>query len=183
MSHRKVLRHLYLWAGCLIVSLCLLCSFYVYQKYVILNKNRPFASLKDTNTHLGATLEEIRRIKEELERLQKEESALESIDVGPQSYAKILAKLSGIMNENTWLTGLAVDQVKDEEHLYTLKLDGFSLSNEGVGDFLNKLSSEPMFMSAKLKYARETKMGRWSRDADKSVKLINFQVECHLSKG
>jgi Tfp pilus assembly protein PilN len=182
LFHQHLVRHISFWAGCLILSLSLVGSFYVYEKHVTLSKKRPFESLKDTNTQLGATLEEIKRVQGELERLHTEQSALERI-AGSQSYAKILVKLAEVMNESTWLTEIALDQVKGEERLFSLKISGFSLSNEEVGNFLNKLSKEQMFRSTALKYARETKIGQWSRDADPSIKLIKFQLECNVSRG
>jgi len=180
LAQRHLLRHLFFWAGCLIISLSLIFGSYLYKTHVVLAKKRSLTSLKDTHSQLGARIEEIKRIKEEIERLAQKQSVLETV-TRTQAYSQVLLKLADIMNENTWLTQLDIDGSKDANHDASLKLTGFSLYNEELGNFLSQLSAEPLFKAVLLKYAKETNI--LNQNPGESVKLIQFQIECNISRG
>ena len=180
LAQRHLLRHLFVWAGCLIISLSLIFGSYLYKTHVVLAKKRSLTSLKDTHSQLGARIEEIKRIKEEIERLAQKQSVLETV-TRTQAYSQVLLKLADIMNENTWLTQLDIDGSKDANHDASLKLTGFSLYNEELGNFLSQLSAEPLFKAVLLKYAKETNI--LNQNPGESVKLIQFQIECNISRG
>jgi len=180
LAQRHLLRHLFVWAGCLIISLSLIFGSYLYKTHVVLAKKRSLTSLKDTHSQLGARIEEIKRIKEEIERLAQQQSVLETV-TRTQAYSQVLLKLADIMNENTWLTQLDIDGSKDANHDASLKLTGFSLYNEELGNFLSQLSAEPLFKAVLLKYAKETNI--LNQNPGESVKLIQFQIECNISRG
>lgn len=179
LARRHSLRHLFFWAGCLLISLSLICGFYLYKTHFILAKKRALTTLKDTHKDLGTRIEEIKRIQEELEKVSQQQSVLET-RTRNQPYSIVLLKLAGIMNKYTWLKQLAIDSGKDEKGEANLKLTGFSFSNEGLGNFLNQLTSEPMFKAVILKYANETEMAQSNQNAGKPVRLIQFQIECSI---
>ncbi len=174
-------RHLFLWAGCLTLSLSMIGGFYLYQTHVVLAKKRPMTTLKDIPTHLGTKIEEIDRIQVELKRLDQQQSMLKTIKRN-QPYSSVLFKLAYIMNHDTWLTQLAVDGYmnEDEEENETLELTGFSFSNEKLGDFMNRLSSEPLFKDVLLKYAREARKAQPQLNREASVRLIQFHIVCKI---
>jgi Tfp pilus assembly protein PilN len=178
--NRKVLnKHLVFWIGCLTISLSLIFGCYLYEKHVVLAQMSTFGSLKDTHTHLGLKIQEIKRIQEELEKLDQQQAVLKTITIGPVCW-RIILKLAEILNENTWLKTLATDNGRDKEANASLKLSGFSFSNEELGNFLITLSSEPMFKNVLLKYARETIVGRADKNGDDRMKVIEFEIECEL---
>ncbi|MGD8264137.1 MAG: PilN domain-containing protein [Desulfobacterales bacterium] len=174
-------RHLAFWIGCLMISLSLILSFYLYQKHIVLAKKSAFGNLKDTHTNLGLKIKEIKRIQEEVEKLDQQQAVLNTIARGPVCW-RIIQKISEIINESTWLRELTTGSGSEKDTRANLKLSGFSSSNEELGDFLIKLSSETMIKGVLLKFARETIFDRASRDRGDQTKVIEFEIECELNE-
>jgi Tfp pilus assembly protein PilN len=174
-------RHLAFWIGSLAISLSLILSFYLYQTHIVLTKKSAFGNLKDTHTNLGLKLKEIKRIQEEVEKLDQQQAVLDTIITGPMSW-RIIQKLSEIINDYTWLKELTTDTGSDKDTRADLKLSGFSSSNEELGNFLIKLSGDPMFKGVLLKFARETILDRARKDDGDPIKVIEFEIECELHK-
>lgn len=183
LDRRHLLRHLGFWAGCMVISLFLICGFYYYQAKVVLAKERPMTTLKGIGTNLGTKLEEIKGVQDELERLDQQQIVLETITRN-QSFSRVLYTLADIMNQETWLRQLTIDQGKgkdgDEEVVTRLKLMGFSFSNEELGDFVNQLSVDPMFKKVTLKFARETITALSRQNINESIRVVEFQIECDI---
>ena len=174
-------RHLAFWIGCLAISLSLIFCFYLYQKHMVLVQKSAFGNLKDTRTHLGLKIKEIKRIQEEVEKLDQQQAVLDTIITGPMSW-RIIQRLSEIINEYTWLKELTTGSGVDKDTRANLKLSGFSSSNEELGNFLIKLSGDPMFKGVLLKFTRETSLNRERKDDGNQVKVIEFEIECELHK-
>jgi len=174
-------RHLAFWIGCLTISLSLIFCFYLYQKHFVLAKKSAFGNLKDTHANLGLKIKEIKRIQEEVEKLDQQQAVLDTIIKGPLCW-RIIQKLSEIINEYTWLKGLTTGSGSEKNTRANLKLSGFSSSNEELGNFLIKLSDDPMFKGVLLKFARETILDRAMKDDDNQIKVIEFEIECELHK-
>lgn len=181
LSRLHLLRHLFFWAGCLAVSLSVIFGIHLYQTRFILGKTRALTGLEKVRTNLSVRIEEIKRHQENLENITKRQSLLKTI-TGNQPFSEILLRLAGILNENTWFTQLSIDGSKDKESDVSLKLNGFSFSNEDLGDFLNRISNEPAFKAVNLKYARETGMAPPDKNTGESAKVIQFQIECYISR-
>jgi Tfp pilus assembly protein PilN len=141
-----------------------------------------FANLQDTHTHLDLKIKEIEKIKEELEKLDHQQTVLRDIIRGP-IYSQVLWKLADIINKNTWLTSLATDNNRHSEKNASIKLNGYSLSNEELGNFLSQLSLEPIFQNVSLKYAQESMLSRSNRSDGDLIKVIQFEIECELLTG
>ena len=169
------------WAGCLAVSLSLIWGSYFFQTHVLLAKQRSMATLENMHTNLGAKVNEIKRIKEELERLGRQQAVLESITMN-ESYSRIFARLADIMNASTWLTQLAIENNNENEEKpeISLHLTGYSFSNDDLGDFINYLSSDGLFEEVRLKHATESQSSHWEKNVQGSVKLIHFRIECKI---
>ena len=172
-------QHLYLWAACLTISLALIFGLHLYQTSVAMAQKHPFISLKDTDTDLASKIEEIKQMQKELEGLNQKQAALEAV-TGNIPYSRILLKLSGLMNGDTWLTRLDIDGDRERGGVINLHLTGFSKHNEELGDFLNQLSSEPLFGAVLLKYAKEAKRSASGKEEDEEIEMINFQVDCRI---
>lgn len=179
---RKVRRHLFFWVGCLLIAIALIFTLHLYQRSVLMKQKRPLLTLQDTHTHLGATIEEVKRIQEELERLHEQQAVLESIS-RHQSHAGVLATIAEILNRNTWLRELAIEQGDDKQEIFGVTLTGYSFSNDDVGDFISRLSNEAIFDRVILKYAKDTPPGGVRQYSEEDVKLIQFKVECTISIG
>jgi len=177
---KYITRHLFLWAGCLALSLSLIFGFYLYQVRVVLPEKRPVTTVEDMHKQLGATLEEIKETQQQIERLSFQESFLAKLS-RVQPFSTLLLKLSEIMNAKTWLTKLSIDaSTEDEDVLPSINLYGFSISNEDLGNFLTQLSGEPLFEDVGLKYAKETPITRSPQDRKALVKVIQFQIDCKI---
>ena len=184
-ARRTLLRHLSLWAGCLAISMVLIWGFHFYHEHALQEKKRAVISLKQMHTNLGAKIEEIKQIREELARLNQKQSGLETITRN-ESYARIFAKLADILNEGTWLSQLAIDsglQAEPEAEVETsLRLTGFSLSAEQLGNFLTQLSNEAMFKNVVLRRATETEKSGLYKDMRQPIRLIQFQIVCSVPR-
>jgi Tfp pilus assembly protein PilN len=181
-THQLRRRHLCFWAGLLLVSLCLIFGFFFYQKHFITGKKSNFRSLQHTHNHLGLKIKEIEKIKKELEKLDHQQTVLRDIIRGPIC-SQVLWRLADIINENTWLTSLATDNNRHSEKNASVKLNGYSLSNEELGDFLSRLSFESIFHNVRLKYAQEAELSRSKRSDGDFIKVIQFEIECELLSG
>jgi hypothetical protein len=181
--HKKYLfRRLFLWAGCLTLCLSLIFGFYLYQVHVVLPKKRPVTTFEDMHKQLGTTLEEIKETQQEIQRLSLQESFLKNL-TRIQPVSKLLLKLSEIMNTRTWLTKLTINARTEEEKTVSgIELYGSSLSNDDLGNFLTQLSGEFMFNNVVLKYAKETRISKSHQDRNALVKVIQFQIDCNISK-
>lgn len=181
--HKKYLfRHLFLWTGGLIVCLSLIVGFYLYQVRIVLPKKRPMTTLEDMHKQLGATIEEIKETQQEIQRLSLQESFIKKL-TRIQPFSRLLLKLSEIMNAQTWLTKLSFDaETEDDEALPTIRLYGYSLSNNDLGNFLTRLSGEPLFKNVILKFAKETKIAKLLQDRNTPVRVIQFQIDFKIPR-
>ena len=95
----------------------------------------------------------------------------------------MLLKLSEIMNAQTWLTKLSFDaETEDDEVLPFIRLYGYSLSNNDLGNFLTRLTGEPLFKNVILKFAKETKIAKLLQDRNTPVKVIQFEIDFKIPR-
>ena len=182
LTHRLRRRHLCFWAGCLLLSLGLIFGFYLYQKHVYISQKSNFTSLQQTHNHLGLKIQEIEKIKQELEKLDHQQTILKDIIIGPIC-SRVLWELADIINENTWITSLATDNNRQSEKSANIKLNGNTFSNKELGDFLSRLSVESICKNVRLIYAQESMLSPSSRSEADSIKVIQFEIECELITG
>ncbi len=156
LSSRYLRHHISFWALWLILLVPLLGGFFYYQTHFVLNKKRPMENLEDVHALIGTKIEDIYRIQAELERLDQQQSVLKTIKRTPP-YSSVLFKLSNIMNDDTWLTSIAIDSNSDknEGENDNLELTGFAFSNNKLGNFLSLLSNDDLFKDVVLKYSKE----------------------------
>lgn len=181
LSHRQLRRHLCFWAGWMAISFALIFGFHIYQTNMAMAQKSPATNLKDIETQLASKIAEVKQIQEELEILNKKQAALATL-TEDQVYSGILSRLTQMMNDYTWLTQLAINQGRGKDGNTNLQLTGFSSRNEELGDFLNLLSSEPLFEAVSLKYAREIKKKLPGQKAVEPVEMIHFQIDCNISR-
>ncbi len=179
LARREFLRHLGFWAGCLLISLALIWGFYFLQEYALSAKKRKVAELKKMHLNLGVKIDEIKLMRAELNSLRQKQSGLEDITLN-KPYSRIFAELSDLINEHTWLTQLNIDSGLEEEAAASLKLTGFSFSAEELGNFLDNLTSEPLFKTVVLQQAREYETVQLSKNTHAPIRLIKFNIECNI---
>jgi Tfp pilus assembly protein PilN len=181
LSSRYLRHHITFWALWLILLVPLLGGFFYYQTHFVLNKKRPMENLEDVHALIGTKIEDINRIQAELERLDQQQSVLKTIKRTPP-YSSVLFKLSNIMNDDTWLTSIAIDSNSDknEGENDNLELTGFAFSNNKLGNFLSLLSNDDLFKDVVLKYSKEAHKVQVSPDSEANTSLIQFQIACKM---
>lgn len=182
LTSRLQQRHLCFWAGCLLLSLGLILGFFLYQRHVLVSEKSDFNTLQNTQNHLGLKIKEIAKIKQELEKLDQQQTILRDIIRGPIC-SQVLWKLAEIINENTWITSLSTDNNRQSEKNANIKLNGYSFSNDELGDFLSRLSDESTFNNVRLIYAQESMLSRSKQNDGEVIKVIQFEIECELLTG
>jgi Tfp pilus assembly protein PilN len=182
LARRQLLRHCSFWVGCLVILLVPIFGFYVYQAGATTAQNRSFANPDDINKHLLQQIDSIKRIQEELELLNKQQADLQAI-VGQSDYTKILFKLADTVNSNTWLKSLQIDSGSNPKDPTTLQVSGYSATNEALGNFLNRLGSNPLFDNVVLKHATETLMEKSNANNERSAKRVEFEIACSILFG
>jgi len=182
LARRHLLRHLGIWAGCLIIPLGLILGFHVHQTKEALAEKVDPLTLKQARRVLGSKIEKIKRLQEELDGFHQQESDFKAV-TNNLAYSRILTKLVGMMNGDTWLTLLAIESPKDTGGDLRVQLTGFASRNEELGNLLSQLSSEPIFKDVLLKQAKESVTAQSNGDAGRPARLIQFQIQCKVSKG
>lgn len=182
LSYRHLVRHLYFWAGCLGVSLAVIFGFHMYQTNIALAQKEDPPILKDKDTNLVAKIKEIKQIQRELDELNKKQVALERItDSTP--YSLIIQRLSEAADGYVWFSLLAIEGGKQKDEPISVRVTGFSPRNEELGEFLNRLSGDPLFDAVFLNYATESKTLEAGRGSGDLMDLIGFQIVCRMKKG
>jgi len=181
LHRRYTVRHILMWTGGLVFCLALIFGFYLYQVYKVLPRQRPVTTLEDMHLQLGATMEEISVTQNEIERLSLQEAFIKKLSK-TQPFSRLLHRLAIIMNAQTWLTRMMVNTPADnKEKALEMKLYGFSLSNEQLGDFLTRLSEERLFENVILKYAKENQIREFSKTRKSPLKVIQFQIDLNIA--
>jgi Tfp pilus assembly protein PilN len=180
LARRGVFRHLCFWAACLFVSLCMIFGFFFYQTRFIRAQQPALQSLDEIQMHLGQSVSEIERIQTELQRLNQQRAVLDNITRN-RSYCQVLWKLAEIFNDEVWLTQLTIDRNPEKNRAIRLGLTGLSFSNATLGNFINQLSSDPMFNDVQLVYAKEGNRPISRTNSRKLLKLIQFEIESIVS--
>jgi Tfp pilus assembly protein PilN len=187
LHRRGLLRHICFWGACLFVSLCMIFGFYLYQTHVIRAQQPALQSLDQIQMHLGERLSKIERIRTELQRLKQQRVVLDNITRN-RSYCGVLWKLAEIFNDEAWLTQLSIERNREniernreKKPAIRMGLTGLSFSNASLGNFMNQISSDPMFNDVQLVYAKEGNRQISKTTSGKPLKLIQFEIESIVS--
>jgi len=179
LIHRRLMfRHLWLSALSLVLVSSLISGYYLYQTFVVLPQERPVTTVADMQKHLGVTIDDISSTEEEIERLNLQEAFLKRFTRN-QPFSMLLLEMSQSINQKTWLTRFDIDSIRETEDRVArnFRLYGYSYSNDELGDFLTRLSSQELFRDVVLRFAQETQIASWEGDGKDRVKVIQFQIE------
>ena len=179
---RYLMRHLALWGGFLILVLGSIFGFYYYQTRVAMSKAGAVTNLEELQKHLGARIFEIKQVQDELNKLDKQQAAIEVITKN-LPYSEILLRLNKIINPHTWLTQLVMKTDHKSDALsIDLVLMGVSFTNDDLGSFITSLNRDRMFKAIRLKYAREGEVTRKVEEKNESFKVVQFQIDCNVGR-
>ena len=182
LARRELLRHFSFWAGCLLILLAPIFGFYVYRAGATTVQNSTIANPDDINKHLFRQIDAVKRIQKELDLLNKQQADLQAI-VRHSDYSRILSKLADTINGYTWLKSLKIDSGSNPEDPTMLMVSGCATTNEALGNFLNRLDSNPLFENVVLKYATETLMKKSDVNDEKPEKQVEFEIVCSILYG
>jgi Tfp pilus assembly protein PilN len=169
-------RHLMIWGIVLFISLFFILGFYLYQRDMVSGLKVPPSLLADIEARLLSKADEIRALQRKLSNLDQQENHLRTLS-GQQSFSGIMSGIIIHMNDNTWLTRLEIDSASDDNG-YDIKMNGYSLYRDSLGDFVEKLAHDHLFQSVYLKYARKAEE---IKSGDNSGP-VQFQLECRTSR-
>jgi Tfp pilus assembly protein PilN len=172
LERRYTLRHLFMWCGSLIAVAALMMGIYAYQGRIVSVARQDSSNGNNSSAALTMVTGEINKVQRELNISVQERAQLGAITAMRRSYSSVMAKLAETMNNQTWLQQLAMDASRDRTA--HLMLAGSSFSNEFLGDFMQRLSNDPLFRNIVLKSAQELE----TKGSVGSV--VQFQIECDI---
>jgi hypothetical protein len=182
LDRKEIRRHLILWSVCLGVLLSPVSGFYVYQTGVISAQKRTTADIADINRRLNGQMTRSRQIQQELNTLSQQEADLKIV-LKPAVYSEILYRLTGTMDGLTWLQTLKIQRQKKPAESIQLNIVGYAASNGALGNFIERLSSDPGIDGVVLKYAKEHSAQKTTKTDKKPPSRMAFEIECTISRG
>jgi len=180
LFRRGLVRRMGFWGACLSVCVGAVLGFFMYQARVIRAQQPALQSLDEIQMHLGQRASKIEQIRTELQRLDQQREVLDNITRN-RSYCQVLSRLAGILNDDVWLTQLAIERNPEKNRTIRMGLTGLSFSNATLGNFINQISSDPMFSDVRLVYAKEGSRQISRTGSGKPLKLIQFEIESIVS--
>ena len=100
-----------------------------------------------------------------------------------QQYYDILAVFAQTFNDATWIDNLFIQKGENKDKdMSNLIVDGFSLTHNTLGTFLESLSTNHRIQDVVLVYAKKQEQEMTSSDMDSS-NTIKFKLTCSIIKG
>ena len=155
-------------------------GFHFYQIKKAPSEKLLVESMKEAPEQLSFKIEEIKRIQDELIRLDQQKSDLKNITKNPD-YSRVLLKLVQIMNDDTWITQLTIENNKEDKTESLMSLRGYAKNSAELGDFIKNLTKTPFFHDVFLNEAKEARLREREYEVNDSSSLIEFQIECGIS--
>ena len=180
LFRQNLARHLSLWGMLLIISIASTLGFHFYQIKKAPSEKLLVESMKEAPEQLSFKIEEIKRIQDELIRLDQQKSDLKNITKNPD-YSRVLLKLVQIMSDNTWITQLTIENNKEAKTESLMSLRGYAKNSAELGDFIKNLTKTPFFHDVFLNEAKEARLREREYEVNDSSSLIEFQIECGIS--
>lgn len=179
LFRQNLSRHLGLWGMLLIISIASIFGFHFHQINMVHSEKPPVESIKDAPEQLSFKIEEIKRIQDELIRIDQQKSGLENISRNP-AYSRVLIKLVKIISDNTWITQLAIENNKEANTESHMSLRGYAKNSAELGDFIKNLTEDPLFYDVFLNHANEAMLTESEHQVGGSSGLVEFQIECGI---
>jgi type IV pilus assembly protein PilN len=153
---------LYLLAGTLVFTFLLMGAVYTKTARDITKLRTQTANVRMQVAAIQPALREYAALEKEKKEISKRIGVINKIKEGRALAPRILYDLSSIMKENVWLKKVVKDEARFE-------LEGRSLDNESICEFVEGLSRLPYFSNVELKSVEDVS------EADVTVK--KFTVE------
>ena len=163
---KEVNFELHLLVGTLLFSFLLIGGVYVKMTKDISRLRQETAVVREQVAAIQPVLREFTSLETDKKEVSKRIDVINKIKEGRAVVPRIPYDLSSIMKENVWLKRV----VKDEGHF---ELEGRSLDNESICEFVERLSKLPYFKGVELKSVEDV------NEAEMTVK--KFIVDASVS--
>jgi len=178
-------RHLWFWGKGLIFILLLFVILYLVQasRFALQQKalNSESSSKIQVLNKIGHAKGEADDINSQMQDLALKSGLLASL-TNQQLYYDILAVFAESFNGDTWINHLTIQRGTEKDtDRSNLMVDGFSLTHNTLGIFLESLAGNKRIDDVVLVYAKK-KQGQEGLDPDLS-NVVQFKLTCSIIKG
>jgi len=190
LARTALYRHLWFWGKGLVFILLLFVMFYLVQTSKFTLQQKAQYSDASIMVKVANKIDKIQKDADNINALIQDlklKSGLLATLTNQQQYYDILAVFAQSFNDATWIDNLFIqkgvnkdkgeDKDKDSSNLM---VDGFSLTHNTLGTFLESLSANNRIQDVVLVYAK--KLEEVSFDKDLSI-VIKFKLTCSIIKG
>ena len=190
LARTTLYRHLWFWGKGLVFILLLFVMFYLVQTSKFTLQQKAQYSDASIMVKVANKIDKIQKDADNINALIQDlklKSGLLATLTNQQQYYDILAVFAQSFNDATWIDNLFIqkgvnkdkgeDKDKDSSNLM---VDGFSLTHNTLGTFLESLSANNRIQDVVLVYAK--KLEEVSFDKDLSI-VIKFKLTCSIIKG
>jgi hypothetical protein len=186
LARTTLYRHLWFWGKGLVFILLLFVMFYLVQtsKFTLQQKAQySDASIKvKVANKIDKTQKDADNINALIQDLKLKSGLLATL-TNQQQYYDILAVFAQTFNDATWIDNLFIQKGENKDKdMSNLIVDGFSLTHNTLGTFLESLSTNHRIQDVVLVYAKKQEQEMTSSDMDSS-NTIKFKLTCSIIKG
>jgi len=196
LAKTALYRHLWFWGKGLVFILLLFVMFYLVQASKFALQQKAQYSDASIKVKVADKIDQTQKDADNINALMQDlklKSGLLATLTNQQQYYDILAVFAQSFNDATWIDNLSIqrgkkkdkDKGKDKDKnkemdSSNLMVDGFSLTHNTLGTFLESLSANRRIQDVVLVYAK--KLEKVSVDKDLSI-VIKFKLTCSIIKG
>ncbi len=150
---RKALNvDLYILLGVLVVSCALIGGFYLSNHREINRLQTDLAGLKQQSALLQSVRTEFASLEKDKKEISNRLAVINKMSEGRALAPRMLYDLSALVKNNMWLKRFRKDETR-------IEVDGRSLDNESICEFVERLSKLPYVKSVDLKSVEDTSEG------------------------
>jgi type IV pilus assembly protein PilN len=137
------------------------------QRARVSQLNSGIRQVDDEARALAPQIERVNRLAQERAELDLRLGIINKLEKGRTQGVRLMDELARCLPDHLWLTS------SQQEATGLLAIEGVTLSNLVVSDFMSRLEHSPMFSDVQLEVAERSTL------SDKD--LVKFRVTCHVS--
>ena len=140
------------------------------------NLEKQFSEISTENKNLLSKKQEFTKLKIETNKLQIKSSVIEKSlkkQNNPKNYLEIISKN---IPENSCLNSIKFLFNKVESKNKNLEIEGFTIDQKHVSDFMNKLLQSKRFVNLKIEVLEKTKINKKKQADLTKLKLYKFKI-------
>ena len=128
---------------------------------------RSIAEVDEQSRALAPQIERVNRLAQERAELDLRLGIIAKLEKGRAQSVRLMDDLARSVPDHLWLTAAAQDAGS------SLSLEGSTLSNLVVSDFISRLERSPMFANVELEFAERAMVG--------DREIVKFRVTCQVT--